>query len=467
MTEAARLVVVMALTLMMLDSAHAGDDIDPLGPAPAASAATAGSTNDQAQMPPVPPVPEHWALHGQLTNVTQGYRSFRSPYSGTNSLVADGPTEETTDLTLYAGVRLWPGAEFWVNPEVDQGFGLSDTLGVAGFPSGEAYKVGRNQPYLRLPRFFVRQVLALSSEESQIESAANQLAGGQPIDNVTLTLGKFSVVDIFDVNSYAHDPRANFLNWAIIDGGAFDYAADPWGFTYGAAAEWNQGRWTLRGGVFQLSELPNSEINGIEGGQYMLVAETEERHQWNGHLGKVKVLAFVNHARMARYSDAVELGAATGTVPDLALVRRPSTRAGAVLNLEQELISEVGVFARVSANDGSKETYEFTDINKSLALGLSAQGGRWGRHGDTVGLGTVVNGLSSDARSYLAAGGLGLLIGDGRLNYSSERIVEAYYAAALTTQVTVTLDYQYIRNPAYNQDRGPVSIFGLRVHAEF
>ena len=173
--------------------------------------------------------PENWALHGQLTNVTQGHRRFRSPYSGTNNLIADGRTEETTDIILHAGVRLWRGAEFWINPEIGQGSGLRNTVGMAVFPSGEAYKIGANVPYLRLPRAFLRQVISLSGESVKTEAAANQLAGSKAANNVTLTLGKFSATDLFDTNAYARDPWGDFLKWSTIDAGAFEYAADTWG----------------------------------------------------------------------------------------------------------------------------------------------------------------------------------------------------------------------------------------------
>ncbi|MDF6581120.1 carbohydrate porin, partial [Escherichia coli] len=88
------------------------------------------------------PEPERWNVHGQFTNVTQWHPSFRSPYSGTNSLTPDNNTKETVDVTLYLGLRLWKGAELYANPEIDQGFGLSNTVGLAGFSSGEAYKIG-------------------------------------------------------------------------------------------------------------------------------------------------------------------------------------------------------------------------------------------------------------------------------------------------------------------------------------
>jgi high affinity Mn2+ porin len=413
------------------------------------------------------PAPEKWAIHGQLTNVTQTHQRFHSPYSGTNSLKADGRTEETTDITVYAGTHLWRGAELWLNPEIDQGFGLSNTVGMAGFPSGEAYKIGANTPYLRLPRAFIRQVIPLGGTQENVESAANQLAGSRAANNVVFTVGKFSAVDIFDTNSYAHDPRADFLNWSIVDAGAFDYAADAWGFTYGAAAEWTQDWWTLRGGLFQLSPIPNGKVTGVDFSQYMAVTELEARHKWDGHPGKIKVLAFVNRGRMANYRDAVQLANQTGDTPDVSLVRRKSSRPGLSVNLEQELSSDLGAFLRANINDGSKEAYEFTEINRSLSGGLSLKGNRWGRHDDTVGLAAVVNGLSGAARDYFAAGGIGILIGDGALNYGPEKILEAYYSLKVNKHLSVALNYQHVNNPAYNRDRGPVSLYGVRVHSEF
>lgn len=413
------------------------------------------------------PQSEQWAVHGQLTNVTQGHSRFASPYSGNNSLDANGRTEETTDLTLFAGARLWSGAEFWLNPEIDQGFGLSNTLGMAGFPSGEAYKIGANTPYLRLPRVFIRQTIPLNGPDQKIEPAPNQLAGSAASNNAVFTVGKFSVVDIFDTNGYAHDPRADFLNWSVIDAGAFDYAADAWGFTNGAAAEWTQNWWTLRGGLFQLSSVPNGKITGVDFSQYMLVGEMESRYQWQNHPGKLKLLGFVNRGRMGSYRDAIQLGQQTGTTPDVSLVRRRASRPGFSINLEQELSADIGLFARASANDGNKEAYEFTEINKSLSTGLSIKGARWGRAEDTFGLAAVVNALSHDAQDYFSAGGMGILIGDGRLNYGNEKIMETYYSIQINQYAALAIGYQHVNNPAYNRDRGPVSIGSVRLHLQF
>lgn len=413
-------------------------------------------------------VPEMWNLHGQATFVEQGHPSFRSHYQGANSLTPGRNAEETSDLTLFAGGRLWQGAAVYINPEVDQGFGLSNTLGVAGFPSGEAYKVGKWHPYVRLQRAFLRQRIDLGGDNQTISPGANELGGVLSANNVTLTVGKFSVVDVFDTNSYAHDPRGDFLNWSVIDAAAFDYAADAWGYTVGAAVEWTQSWWTLRSGFFDLSNVPNS--TKLEPGfkEFALIGEFEGRYDWRGHPGKAKLLGFLNYGRMGSYSAAALVGQSTGTAPDMALVRQWASRPGIALNLEQELSPELGAFARISYNDGSKEAYEFTDVNKSLSLGILLKGTAWARPADSWGLAAAFNGISPSARAYFAAGGLGILIGDGQLPHPrSENIAETFYSLRLVEHVTVSADYQYVVYPAYNRDRGPVSIFALRVHAEF
>ena len=407
-----------------------------------------------------------WSVFGQFTNVTQKHNRFHAPYSGANSLAPDGRTEETSDATVYAGARLWRGAEAWINPEIDQGFGLSGTLGAAGFLSGEAYKIGANAPYLRLPRFFVRQYIPLGGGAEHVQGVANQFAYESATDGLTITIGKFSVVDIFDANRYAHDPRGDFMNWALIDAGTFDYAADAWGFTYGAASELTLGSWSVRGGVFQLSPAPNGKVTAVRFGQRSWVGEIERRYEWAGRPGKVRVLGFVNQGRMGTYDDAVRLAKANGDTPNTSLVRRFRSRPGLSVSAEQELSSELGVFTRAGVNSGRFEAYEFTEINRTASAGVVLSGIRWGRPDDRIGVGAVVNGLSGDARRYFAAGGLGILIGDGRLNYGSERIAELYYSYKANAHLTLAVDFQRLQNPAYNRDRGPVSVFGMRLHAE-
>ncbi|HWD29204.1 MAG TPA: carbohydrate porin [Rhizomicrobium sp.] len=409
-----------------------------------------------------------WSIHVQSTLVWQLQPEFHATFTGANSLKTDANGRETIDATLFAGRRLWDGGEVYANLEIDQGFGLSDTLGAAGFPSGEAYKVGANEPYIRLQRLFFRQTFDLGGDNVDVADAQNQVAGSHTANTLVLTGGKFSVGDVFDANSLAHDPRGDFLNWSLIDTGTFDYAADAWGYTYGATAEWTQDWWTLRAGLFDLSRVPNTTqlVRGL--GQYEIDAEGEARYKLFGQDGTVKLLGFLNRGRMASYNDAVALGAATHATPDVSLVRKPSDRAGFALNAEQGLTDDLSAFMRAGLNDGSKEAFEFTEINRTVALGLSLKGADWGRPDDTVAIAGVDNGISHAASAYLRAGGLGILIGDGALpRYGDEAILETYYSAAATKWLTVSLDYQFIDHPGYDAVRGPASVFGLRLHAAY
>jgi high affinity Mn2+ porin len=411
---------------------------------------------------------ETWSLHGQATFVDQYHPAFKAPYQGHNSMDAGSRGDETFDATLFAGVRLWDGGEAYANPEIDQGFGLSNTLGVAGFPSGEAYKVGKSTPYFRLQRLFFRQTFDLGGEAENVEDGANQLAGSRTANNLVLTAGKISVTDIFDANAYAHDPKNDFLNWSLIDAGAFDYAADAWGYSYGLAAEWNQDWWTIRTALFDLSRVPNTTELERDFSQFELVSEVEARHQLLGAPGKIKLLGFLSRGRMGSYADAIRLASATGDVPDTALVRKYDSRPGGSVDIEQQIDDDFGAFARLSINDGSKEAYEFTEINRSIALGTSVKGSLWGRPDDVWGFAGVVNAISDSARTYFADGGLGILIGDGQLpHYGTENIAETYYSFAATKWLTASADYQLIVNPAYSRDRGPVSVLAMRLHAQF
>jgi high affinity Mn2+ porin len=407
--------------------------------------------------------------HVQFTHVNQWHDHFTSHGPTTqNSLSSFANQRDTNDLTLFLGIHLWDGGELYINPEIDQGFGFNNTFGVAGFPSGEAYKVGRGEPYVKLPRAFIRQVFSLTDKTVHLDSTLNQMATNQAVDNVTLTIGKFSVVDLFDTNQYAHNPRNDFLNWTIVEGGAFDYAADAWGFSSGVAVEWTQDWWTLRGGLFNLSKVPNGEQLEKTFKQYEMVVEAEERHDWWGEPGKLKALMYVNHGRMGSFKDAIH-EAPIGSSPDIKEVRRTGSKAGFLLNFEQSLTPNVGMFARASWNDGSKETFDFTDVNTAYSAGLSVKGSTWNRPEDVVGLGVALNDISKDFRAYLNAGGVSVLVGDGAgsmSHYQTERIVEAYYAYALNTQTTLTGDYQYIQNPAYNANRGPVNVLTFRLHIE-
>jgi high affinity Mn2+ porin len=417
----------------------------------------------------VAPLEQNWAIHGQTTYTQEFQPAFRSPYQGPQSLSPAANGRETFDATIYAGVRPWNGAEIWINPEVDQGFGVSNSFGVAGYVSGEAYKLGENDPYYRMSRAFFRQTINLGGETEKVDPDLNQLGGSQTANRVVITIGKYSVVDIFDTNKYAHDPRNDFLNWSVLDVGTFDYAADAWGATYGAAAEWYQDWWAARVGLFDMSNVPNSialSLPVIHQNQF--VAEVEERHVLWDQPGKLKFLYWLTRANMGTYSDAVALAAATGMTPSTGAVRNYRSKYGVVLNLEQQLTPDLGMFARVGWTQGGVEEYDFTDIDQSVQIGLSLQGTRWARPNDTVGLAVVANQISHDAKVYLAAGGLGGIIGDGQLPEAGpEQIIETYYSFAAFSFAKVTGDYQFVNNPAYNRQRGPASVFALRLHVEF
>lgn len=411
---------------------------------------------------------QDWNWHLQATSTTQRHGGFNSPYAGANSLLPRESAKETLDATLFLGLRLWQGGEFYINPELDQGYGLANTMGVAGFTSGAAYKVGHDSVYGRLHRAFLRQTIALGDATSGVETGANQLAGARPDERLTLTLGKISVADLFDGNSYAHDPRADFLNWSIIDGGAFDYAADSWGFSSGATAEWVRGDWSLRAGFYAMSKLPNGETLDGRFGQHQWLLEAERRFRWMGRQGAARLLGFVTEARMASYADAFGQAQGGQMPADLTPLRRLQRKHGLAFNAEQELADGVGAFVRYSWNDGRTEAYDFTDINRSVAAGLQLKGGLWRQPEHTLGAALAANDLSSPARQFFAAGGLGILVGDGMLpHYATEQVFEVFYKVALGRFLSVTGDYQHVRHPAYNADRGPVSILALRLHAEY
>ena len=409
---------------------------------------------------------DNFAIHGQTTFLEQYDPPFRAPYAGANSLI---PNEgrETWDATLFLGMRLWSGAEFWINPEIDQGFGLSSTLGVAGFPSGEAYKVGELVPYARVPRAFIRQTIDLGGDVQKVDAAANQFSGSQTANRLVLTIGKFGVTDIFDTNKYAHDPRGDFMNWSIIDTGTFDYAADAWGFSYGAAAEWYQGDWTVRGGVFDQSVVPNSAFLDTTFQQYQWIGEIERRYELWGQPGKIAVTGFLTRARMGTFADAVALAAVTGGPADITAVRQYRSRGGVSLNLEQQITEQLGLFARAGFADGNVEPFDFADIDRTAVVGLSLAGKQWGRPDDTFGIAGVVNGITKVHEQFLNAGGLGILVGDGMLPHPGpEQIIETYYELPVSF-LKLTLDYQFIVNPGYNEDRGPVSVVSARLHTQF
>jgi high affinity Mn2+ porin len=413
----------------------------------------------------VDPESNRWEIHGQTTYLPQGYPGFRALYTGVNSLTPAPQTQATWSNSLFLNMRLWEGGELYYNPELLQGFGLNDTVGAAGFPNGEAQKSNFPYPHYNTSRLFLRQTFGFGGEQEELASGPGQLGGKVDVSRLTVQAGKFAVIDIFDGNAYAKDTRKDFLNWSMWAPGAFDYSADKVGLTYGATAEFNQKQWALRAGYFLMlgtSNTNNFDTRVLQRGSYVL--ELETRYSLFSLPGKLRTIAWLNSAFSGSYRETLDNPALD---LDIAQTRAGRIKYGYVFNLEQVLTDDIGLFGRWSWNDGKTEIMAFTDIDASLATGLSIKGNRWGRPDDVIGIGGAINALSKDHRDFIAAGGLGVLIGDGALNYRRERVFETYYAYALNKQITLTADYQLITNPAYNADRGPVSVFSGRFHGEF
>ena len=411
----------------------------------------------------------NWSLHAQNTDVVQSLPDFDSPYRGPNSLTPN-QTRETVTVTLFVARRLWDGAAILIDPEYAQGQGLNGTHGVAGFPNGEATKAGSLRGKIDIERLVFSQVFGFGGEQEDVPDALNRVAGKQDIDRFTVVAGKFAASDYFDDNTYSHDDRTQFLNWSLWESGAWDYPADSKGYTYGLVLEYNRKWWALRYGALSLTRVANGIAMASNVGQTLgQVAEFEGRYTLFGQPGKTRLLGFANHAHMGVYRDALDAlraDPALGT-PDLARSRDYRWKYGGAINVEQAITADLGAFLRLSLDDGRTETWEFTEIDRSAALGLSLKGTRWHRADDTVALAGVINGLSVDHRDFLAAGGTGILLGDGRLNYAPEGILEFYYDAKLVSFAHLMLDYQFINAPGYNADRGPVSALAARLHLEY
>jgi high affinity Mn2+ porin len=450
-----------------------------------ASSSTEAKPPGRIGLPPAPGVEgtaegqrQTWNWHVQSTAVVQGYPAFAAKYSGPNSLTPRGQARETWSVDLYGGMRLWTGAEAHLDALMWQGFGLQGTLGIDNFPNGEAYKVGTSTPRLNLARVFIRQTIGLGGEEKEnVVDDQLTLAGKQDISRLTFTVGRFSAKDIFDNNIYANDPRKQFMNWALVANVTWDYPADSLGYTTGVAMELHQPKWALRYGFFQIPHIKNgftaegqflmwpgnsSAGDGSVLRSWAMAAEYERRYSINAHPGAIRFLAYLNQGRMGSYQAALSVPGA-----DITQTRAYRHEYGFGLNGEQEITKNIGVFSRLGWNDGHSEAWMFTDTNYSVSLGVSVKGQAWRRPDDTFGLAGVMSGISRVNQKFLAAGGVGILDGDGALDYGWEKDLEMYYDGKLWKNLRAAVDYQFIANPAFNRARGPVSVFGVRLHWEF
>ena len=412
---------------------------------------------------------ESWNAKFQSTYVWQQKNPLPADYSGANSLSTSKAYSYSFTATLALGWRPWPGGELYLDPEAAQGVPLSNLTGLGGFTNGEMARTSGPTLKIYRARLFLRQTWGDGGEQEAMASAANQLGGMVDKRRWVLTAGNLSVLDVFDANTYNHDPRTQFLNWSLMTHGAFDYAADARGYSWGLAIERYVDDWVVRAGRFIEPKEPNQQqLDTRLFKHYGDQIEVEHAHELDGQPGRLRPLAFRNKARMSRYDDALELAATTGETPDINLVRTgEQIKYGLGVNLEQALSDDVGVFVRGSWADGGSETYAFTEIDRSVSLGAVVKGTRWGRLQDNFGVALARNGLSRAHRQYLAEGGMGFFLGDGALRYSPETVLEAFYSMNLSQAIWLTLDWQRIRNPAYNADRGPATIGSIRLHTEF
>jgi high affinity Mn2+ porin len=406
-----------------------------------------------------------WLVHGQATFVLQGHPRFRSPYQGEGSMKPEASAANTLSTDLILGRRLWRGAEAVVDLSVTRGFGLSNSTGIAAYPNNEAFRLGSTEPTFFVPRAFFRQTIGLSADT--VEAEDDPLRFNEPLarERLTITVGKMSVWDIFDRNSYSHDARTQFLNWALVGSGAVDYAADARGWTIGAAVEWEDGTWGLRAGAFQVSRRVNGLfLDPAPTRAYQLLGEVDRYTRIGGRPGAVRVILGLSRTRQSSWGELLDVD---NPVSFELNPRGYRTKQMAALNLEQEIIDDLGAFARLSWNDGRTQNWMFTEMDRAVSGGLSLKGTRWGRAEDTVGLAGNVGWASTGRRRYLEAGGIGFITGDGRLRGGPEYVAEAFYDAAVAPGVNLAFDVQHAVNPAYNRDRGPVTLFALRARVAF
>ena len=409
---------------------------------------------------------QRWSFHVQATEIGMGQPGFRSPYKGTNSIPPDDDFRQTSNFNVYLGARLWSGGEVYFDGGYYQGFGFANTHGIAAFPNAEGSKVGQRIGDLVLPHLFYRQTFGFGGDQEQLEGDQLQLAEKVDISRLTFTFGRLTTGDQFDANAYAHDPTHQFLNWALVNNGAYDYAGDSYGYIEGATVELNQKEWAVRYGIFDVPRVSNGfakDTHLLKAWQQVL--ELEGRYTVLEQAGKIRLLGWLESAHMGSYRETL---ADPELMEDIAKTRRYRYQYGFALNIEQTISENVGAFMRASWRDGQSEVWQYTDIDDSLSGGFQIRGDSWNRKNDTVGIAGILDGISPAHRAFLAAGGLGPLIGDGKLpHYSLEKVIETYYDLEVTRNIHLAVDYQFVANPAYNADRGPINIFGARFHFQF
>jgi high affinity Mn2+ porin len=405
-------------------------------------------------------------FHFQFTTVTQHHPSFGAPYTGDNSLLTNKETATTLTSTFFWGVQLGKLGEFYVNPEIAGGSGLSSAKGIAGFTNGEAFRVGNPSPTIYIARLYLKHTFNLGGEEEYFGESANQVNKKRTKRYFEIVAGKFSIADFFDNNKFSHDPRSQFFNWSMMSGGGWDYPANVRGYTWGAMLEYGTPHWKVRTATVMVPQEANGNVmdKNLQNARSQAF-EFEKPFTLGKNKGTLRLLGFYTLSHMGNYEEAISQDPIK---PDITATRKYGrNKYGGVINIEQSIGNAWGLFARGSWNDGKNETWAFTEIDRSVCIGIVQKNGLLKRESDELGFAMVTNGISNAHQSYLKAGGYGFIVGDGTLNYSREFITELYYKINLFYPgFWLTPDYQFVVNPAYNKDRGPAHVFSIRAHIE-
>jgi len=411
-------------------------------------------------------------LGTQFNAIYQNLRPFDAAYSGPNSLKETGDSRMSHAYGAYFGGRVVRGLQAYLDVEAILGDGISNVTGLAGVTNGDVLRQGAaNLPKtLYVARAFLRYTLPLAGPDSdRLDRAMDQAAMTVPKRRIEIMAGKFALNDMFDLNSYAGSTRLQFENWALWENTAWDFAADTRGYTNGVVFSWFEPRWILRVASVQIPTLANGNV--FDGRVLVDRGDQAELTLMPGGQGTiVRLLAYENHGRMGSYAEALAVAKQTGQAPDIVAGDRPGrVKYGFGLNVEQPLADSgaTGAFARLGWNDGTTESFVFTEVDQHLSAGVQLAGAGWARPDDRVGLAFFAHALSAVHREYLAAGGLGFLLGDGKLDYGCECGLETYYRVQVGRWVQVSPDIQHIWNPGYNRDRGPATVIGFRFNARY
>jgi hypothetical protein len=443
------------------------------GQSPDQSNDDASKPGDPATVFPHSDTARYW-ISGQVNVILQWHPSFQAQYSGPNSLTSWAQSATTHVMTLYTGYQLTPTTEVFADMEDATGSGIGNANGLAGYTNLDSVRLAdgvalSKAPYLA--RFMLRQIIPLTQDRVEADRDSLHLATSLPARRIEFRLGKFDLVDFFDVNTWGTDSHLQFLNWTVDENGAYDYAADTRGYTDGAMLEYDDHWWSVRFAEALMPKTANGRYLDADIARARAEnLEFEARGRRIAHrAGTVRLLGYLNHANMGNYEEAIAnfLDRETPT-PDIIATRQQGRhKYGFGLNFEQEITPQVGVFGRLGWSDGRNESFAYTEDDRTVELGAFAPGSSWHRRNDRAGVAFVENGIVAAHQQYLALGGLGFLLGDGGLTYGHEKIFEGFYTAHLWRGFYASYDFQHINNPGYNQARGPAPVSTVRFHTDF